>query len=93
MIKIIKLITAEEILGDMTIEDEVLKIKEPCAIIMIPSQSSVNQHSMALMPYAGYTKNHRIEVNMNKIVWIAEPAEEVYNQYNKIFGTGIQIVV
>jgi hypothetical protein len=47
---------------------------------------------MALVPYAGYTKNHTIHIKSTSIVWEAEVAEELYNQYNMIFGSGIQIV-
>jgi hypothetical protein len=92
MIKIVKLITSEEVVGEIEEHANTITIKKPCAIMLINSRSSPDQHSMALIPYAGYTKDHEITVDKKMIVWESELAEDVYNQYNAIFGTGIQIV-
>jgi len=92
MIKVVKLITTEEIVGEIKDQGDYYLIEQPCAIAIIPSQSSFNEHRMGLIPYAGYTKNHKIEVKKSMIAWEAEPAEELYNNYNKVFGTGIQLL-
>lgn len=92
MIKIYKLVTGEEVVGEVTQENDALVVKNPCAIMLIASRSSPDSHSMALVPYAGYTMGHTIKIKMDKLVWDADPAEELYNQYNMIFGSGIQIV-
>ena len=91
MIKVIKLVTSEEIIGDLTDKENFYLIEQPCAVVIIPSQSSMTEHRMGLIPYAGYTKDHQIEVMKDKIAWEAVPAEELYNQYNKVFGSGIQL--
>lgn len=92
MIRILKLTTSEEIVGQIEEDDETVTVKQPCAIMLVASRSTPDQHSMALVPYAGYTKDHSVTVAKDKIVWQAELAEEVFNQYNAIFGSGIQIV-
>lgn len=92
MIKLYKLITSEEVIGQATDDNEFIIIKQPCAIMLIASKSTPDNHSMALVPYAGYTKDHSVRIKKESIVWEAEVAEELYNQYNMIFGTGIQIV-
>lgn len=92
MIKILKLVTSEEVVGEIIEEKDLITIKQPCAVMLIASRSTPDQHSMALVPYAGYTKDHTITLSKDKIVWEAELAEEVFNQYNAIFGSGIQIV-
>ncbi len=92
MVKIIKLVTAEELIGEVIENKKDITIKQPCAIAIIPTQSSLGQHSMGLIPYAGYTKDHSINISNDKVVWSAEPATELYNKYNEIFGSGIQIV-
>ena len=92
MIKIIKLITSEEVVGEMVDEGDKISIKQPCAIMLLASRSTPDQHSMALVPYAGYTKEHKVTINKSAIVWEAEVADELHNQYSMIFGTGIQIV-
>jgi len=92
MIKILKLITSEEVVGEVIEKNELITINQPCAVMLIASRSTPDQHSMALVPYAGYTKDHSITISKDKIVWEAELAEDVFNQYNAIFGSGIQIV-
>lgn len=92
MIKLFKLITSEEVVGEVTDNGESITIKRPCAIMLIASRSTPDQHSMALIPYAGYAKDHVIEIDKRMIVWSAELADDILNQYNAIFGSGIQIV-
>lgn len=92
MIKVIKLVTGEEIVGDLKYDGDKITITKPCAVMLVSSRSTPDNHSMALVPYAGYTLDHTIEIVKNHIVWTAELQEDVYNQYNMIFGSGIQIL-
>lgn len=92
MIKIYKLITSEEVVGEAIEDGDNLIIKQPCAIMLLASRSTPDQHQMALVPYAGYTKEHSVQLKKSAIVWEADVAEELYNQYNRIFGSGIEIV-
>lgn len=90
MIKILKLVTGEEIIGDASGESVVV-LDKPCALQLIPSRANPEQPMMALIPYASYSKEHKILIPEDKIVWSAEPIEELYNQYNSIFGSGIVV--
>lgn len=90
MIKVLKLTTGEEIIGDVTGGDTVT-IKEPCILQMVPSKSNPGAAMMALMPYVAHIKNSILDISLEHIVWEGEPIEELYNQYNSIFGTGIQL--
>lgn len=92
MIRLLKLVTSEEIVGYCTKKGSTIYIEKPCAIMLIASKSTPDQHSMALIPYAAYTKDHKIEIEKKQVVWEAELEDDVLNQYSMIFGTGIQIV-
>ena len=92
MIKVIKLITGEEVVGEVSYDGTTVIVDKPCAVMLVSAKSTPDQHSMALIPYAGYTKDHIIHIDKRSIVWNAELQDDVYNQYNAIFGTGIQIV-
>jgi len=93
MIKVIKLVTGEEIVGDIDYRNGIeIVVTKPCAIVLVPSKSTPDQHSMALIPYAGYAKDHTITLKAASIIWEADLQEDVYNQYNILFGTGIQIL-
>lgn len=92
MVKLFKLITSEEIVGYCTRRGSTIYIDKPCAIMLVSSKSTPDQHSMALIPYAAYAKDHKIEIEKRQVVWEAELEDDVLNQYNMIFGSGIQIV-
>lgn len=92
-IQIVKLITGEEIIGDVTDLAGKLTIKKPCALQLVPSRSNPEQPMMALIPYAPYTEDHAITVMSNSTVWMEKPVKELYNQYNSAFGTGIQLTI
>lgn len=92
MIKIAKLVTSEEVVGDFTENENSYTIKNTCAIAYVPSREQPGQQALGLIPYAAYTRDHEITVGKEKVVWIEELVEEVYNQYNNIFGSGIQVV-
>ena len=89
MIKILKLLTGEEIIGEVDIMTDKVIISKPCQLQLVPSRANPDQPMMALFPYASYTKNHKITVFTSTISWIEEPVAELYNQYNSVFGSGL----
>ncbi len=90
MIQIVKLITGEELIADVT-GSEIITLSKPCVLEMIPSRKNPEQPMMGMFPYAAYTEDHSIEVDRDRIVWRAKPIKELYNQYNSAFGSGIQL--
>lgn len=92
MIKIIKLISGEELIADITEVEGKLNVKQPAVIHLVPSRTEQNQIMVGLLPYAQYTKSHSLEVAKTAVLWTEEPADELYNQYNSIFGSGIQLL-
>lgn len=90
MIKITKLITGEELIGDVEEKDTSISIKQPCAVQIMVTRENMSP-AMSLMPYAFYTQGHEVAIEKKNIIWVAEPVKEVYNQYNKLFGSGIQL--
>ena len=94
-IKVIKLVTGEEVIGDMKPSgphDDRITVDKPCAVMLVSSKSTPDKHSMALIPYAAYTADHSIEIYKKSLVWTSDLADDVLNEYNSIFGSGIQIV-
>lgn len=92
MIKVIKLITGEEVVGEVSYDGATVIVDKPCAVMLVSAKSTPDQHSMALIPYAAYTNGHTIKIKESSIIWEADLQEDVYNQYNMLFGTGIQIL-
>ena len=91
MIKIVKLITGEELIADTEDDHDSITLKQPCAIQLMPSRNDPTQTMMGLIPYASYTEDFKVTVSLDKVIWQEKPSKEIYNQYNSAFGSGIQL--
>lgn len=91
MIKIVKLISGEEIIGEILENEEVTTVKKPCVLQIIPSRTNPEQPAMGLFPYASYVKDHTISLKNKDIIWKEDPVKELYNQYNSVFGNGLVV--
>lgn len=88
MIKVIKLLSGEEIIGDVTVNDS-YTVKDPCMLQMIPSRGNPEQAAMALVPVAMHLESRSVSIKEEHILWIEKPVTELYNQYNSAFGSGL----
>ena len=91
MIKIVKLISGEEIIGEVTESNGSITIKKPCVLQIVPSRTNPEQPAMGLFPYAAYVESHTITLKEDSIVWKEDPLKELYNQYNSVFGNGLVV--
>lgn len=92
MIKVLKLSTGEEIIGDVSDKQGVMVIKNPCGMQLMPSRTDPNKATMGLFPIAQHIKTNTISVSADHIIYVGEPVDEIYNQYNSIYGSGLTIV-
>ena len=65
MIKIVKLITGEELIADVTGGDVYVTLSKPCSLQMVPSRKDPDQPIMGMFPYAAYTEDHCIDVSIS----------------------------
>ena len=90
-IKLVTFKTNHTILAevDCTKNDE-LVLKEPVQVIMQPTKEGP---MMAFAPFLEYCEefNAGIKITMDNVLCITTPSRELVNQYNKVFGSGIQI--
>lgn len=91
MIRIIKLSTGEEIVSDITQEnDETLVLKNPCVLQLMQSNKTPEGVSMGMVPYAPYVKD-TVTIKRSFVLWVEEPMEDLYNHYNRLFGSGLVV--
>jgi hypothetical protein len=87
-IKVFKLISGEEIIGEVFNNfDQTLELKSPAAIVIQQTQQGVG---VGLMPYMAYATGN-VQLYKNAIASEAAPDIKMVNEYNRIFGSGIQI--
>jgi hypothetical protein len=88
MIKALKLVSGEELVVEIIEETEAsLTFKNPVACV---PQRSEKGPVLGFMPWM-QAADGPFKVNLDKIMLIAEVADEVKNGYNQIFGAGIVV--
>ena len=85
-IRIIKLITGEELIGDVTDQGLAYSIKNAVIVALVPSRANPQLPSIGLAPWMPYAENEPVIISKNSIVYEAKPIKEMVNNYNSIFG-------
>lgn len=91
MIKCYQLMNGQDIIGDVEVDQHGVHIKAPAAIHIVPSQNGGSSFGIALMPFVPYADGNKIKINQDKIMIEYEPTVELRNNYNRMFGSGIEI--
>jgi hypothetical protein len=88
MIKVFKLINGEDLIGEIfTSYDNRFVIKNPAQIVLQQTQQGV---SVALAPYMPFVEGH-LDLYRSAITAEGIPKQEMSNEYNRIFGSGIVV--
>ena len=93
-IKIIKLVTGEELIGEVvsihnTLDGDVdYEIKDVAIVQMVPTQTGLG---LSLFPFAPYTEDKTHIFRGKHIILSMDPGVDLINNYNKMYGSGIQI--
>lgn len=82
-IKVIKLITAEELIGEWNQEKN--SITNP--VVMIP----VSKDQVGFQPWVPLAKEEEIVLKEQHIMVVLTPDTKLQNEYNRVYGTGLVI--
>jgi hypothetical protein len=90
-IKILKLITGEEVLGEVESESETeIVICNPVGIAIVRGKDGQPNVGFASFPlHSEQKKDETIAFSKKNVVYCYVPAEDFINNYNQIFGAGI----
>jgi len=89
--KLVTLKTNHTILAQVSnTENNSVLLKEPVQVVLQQTQQGP---MMGFAPFLEYCEefNHGIEISMDDVLCITTPSRELVNQYNQVFGSGIQI--
>ena len=88
-IRVYKLISGEELIGEVFNQyDQYIDLKNPATIIM--QQNPNGNVGIGLMPFMPYSEGN-VQLNKSAIAGEATPSPNMVNEYNRIFGSGIQV--
>ena len=87
----LKLSSGEEVVGKMSDKQATQTLmKDVASIIMMPGQAQ-GQYSLGLMPFLPYAGEKTFAFSSQHILVEFEPGLDMLNNYNRMFGSGIQI--
>jgi hypothetical protein len=89
-LKLITFKTNQTILGEVEYSGGVYTVKKPVQVIVQPTKDGP---MMGFSPFLDYCLEFStgIEFVSSDILTVTTPAIELSNQYNQVFGSGIQI--
>lgn len=90
-IKLITFKTNHTMMGEVDCVDEkTIEIKQPVQVVMQPTKDGP---MVSYVPFLEFSQEFKkgIKISMNDVLCLTTPVVELENQYNQIFGSGIQI--
>ena len=89
-IKLIKLLTGEDILADLVEDADNLStevvVKNPVRVVMIPSRVDPEKPQIGLAPWAQFSDDKSFTLDKFHIITIMTPIKELLTHYNSLFG-------
>ena len=87
-VKVFKMINGEELIAEIfNYYDSTVELKNPAQIVLQRTEGGMGVGIAPYMPYA----SGNVHLYKNAIAAECEPDQNLVNEYNRIFGAGIQI--
>ena len=88
-IKVWKMINGEELIGDVVSSfDQFIEVKNPAQIILQKTDQGVGVGLAPTMPYV----DGNFKIIRTAVAIEGNPNQQMANEYNRLFGSGIQVV-
>jgi hypothetical protein len=88
-VKLVKLVTGEEILCSVIESNDTYIINECVAVVLQPGaqdpMTGKSQMAFAFMPWGTMVKDN-IRIDVDKVIYVEDPEEQVLEHYNKMFS-------
>ena len=85
-IKIIKLITGEELLTEVLDIGATVSMKNPVRIVVMPNKIDPKTPNIGFAPWAEFSDDKTFYIDKAHVLAIINPIKEFTNQYNTMFG-------
>lgn len=89
-VKLITFKTNQTILADVEEKGDVILAKQTVQVVVQPQNG---QPMMGFVPFLEYTEEFKngIQFNKSDILTTNTPVRELLNEYNRLFGSGLEI--
>ena len=85
-VKLVRLITGEEILGKVIESGNTISISNPVRVVVMPSKADPTTPSIGLAPWMEFAEDKAFTVHMAHVITMGNPIREFLNQYNSMNG-------
>lgn len=87
-IKNFRLITGEDVIAKYEVNYDTgnYKLIEPLQISMFPPSGTRTAPSLGFVPFPMASNDKEVNVNVEHIIFMVDPAEDVVQQYKQIFS-------
>ena len=90
-VKVLKLITGEEVIARITEEkNNLISLEKPMILQMIPPTTSTGQVGFALIPWIKAGKNEKVTISIEHIIVEEEASEQTEKNYLQVV-TGLSL--
>lgn len=92
MIKVVRLISGEELMGNVTdlADGSGLRVTNVCQIVASYSDTTTATARVGLSPFMPYTlSSDGVDLKNHYVGFIVDPVNELTNEYNQVFGSGL----
>jgi len=86
MIKVVKLITGEDVVADIEIVDQ---SSGKVVVLKKPQRFMVTSEGVGSIPLVPFSNDESYAISLSHVLLIADPDPDIKNGYNSQFGTGI----
>lgn len=85
-IKIVRLMSGEEILGDILEGKETIVVKNASRVVVMPNREDPQNPQIGLAPFCQWAEDKEFTINRAHVLCVLTPIKEFVNQYNRAFS-------
>lgn len=83
-IKLVRLISGEEVMGDISTLDGYYTINEPVALRWVPSQEDPQVPKLMMASLIPHSEEDDVHIHERHVLFEIEPVEELVSEYNAL---------
>jgi len=88
-LRLIRLITGEDVVGDLTIEGDNYRIENP--VVLGLAMAPNGKANLQIQPMLIFSEQKVISVKNSHVLYDVTVATEIKNRYNEVYGSGIVV--
>ena len=88
-IKLLRLLSGEEIIGDVSDLDGNYHVQDPAVLRWVPSENDPKVPKLIMASLIPHAEEDDVIIQARHVIFSITPIEELMNEYNAIYGSGI----